>query len=414
MKKFLAIFIIILIIAATVSWLVYFFGHANKTTASDMDNVAVAAAVAVQPEPTERIERITIPAGSTYADLMTMSGLSYGTAMAVHDAALELYDLANVRAGRELELVYEKINDNFKELRYQIDTEETLFVRAATSTENGAMWVAERAAIPYEVKVKIYHGQVETSMYAYALENDIDERAIIALADAFQWSIDFAMDPRVGDTFDFAVEERYLDGKYVMPGQLLAGRYVNNGEVFEVYYFEESETNIGFFDTDGNSVQKMFLKAPVAFKYISSGFTTGARYLEAFNISTGHRAIDYAATYGTPIRATGDGTVTFAGWNSQGYGNMVSVRHNGTYSTNYAHMSKVAVKRGNKVKQSDIIGYVGSTGLSTGPHVHYEMVKNGVKINPLNEVLPPGEPIKAENRERFEGEKARLQTLLDL
>jgi murein DD-endopeptidase MepM/ murein hydrolase activator NlpD len=157
----------------------------------------------------------------------------------------------------------------------------------------------------------------------------------------------------------------------------------------------------------------MFLKAPVEFKYISSGFTTGLRYIEAFNVSTGHRAIDYAAETGTPIRAVGDGTITFAGWDSRGYGNMVSIRHNSTYSTNYAHQSKMAVKNGQKVKQGDIIGYVGSTGFSTGPHLHYEMLKNGAKINPLQEILPPGQPIKEENRERFFGEVEKYKGLME-
>jgi len=138
----------------------------------------------------------------------------------------------------------------------------------------------------------------------------------------------------------------------------------------------------------------------VAFKYISSGFTTGLRYIKAFNVSTGHRAIDYAAPSGTPVRSVGDGTVTFSGWDGS-YGYRVGIRHNGTYSTNYAHLSKIAVKRGAKVKQGDIIGYVGSTGFSTGPHLHYEMIKNGVKINPLTEVLPPGQELKPENKDRF-------------
>ncbi|NCU40067.1 M23 family metallopeptidase, partial [Candidatus Falkowbacteria bacterium] len=135
-------------------------------------------------------------------------------------------------------------------------------------------------------------------------------------------------------------------------------------------------------------------------------------YVKEFNVSTGHRAIDYAAPLGTPIRAVGDGTITFAGWNGP-YGYMVSVRHNGTYSTNYAHMSKMAVGKGNKVKQGDVIGYVGSTGFSTGPHLHYEMVKNGVKINPLAEVLPPGEALKGESLDRFKAEIASWQIELN-
>ncbi|MFA7377713.1 MAG: peptidoglycan DD-metalloendopeptidase family protein, partial [Patescibacteria group bacterium] len=255
-------------------------------------------------------------------------------------------------------------------------------------------------------------GVISSSLYQAALDQDIDERAVIAIADAFQWTIDFAMDPRVDDSFTFIYEERYLDGKYVMPGEVKAAKYINDGTPYYIYYFAENEDNVGFFDEDGNSVQKMFLKAPVAFKYISSGFTTGLRYVKEFNVSTGHRAIDYAAPLGTPIRAVGDGTITFAGWNGS-YGYMVSVRHNGTYSTNYAHMSKMAVGKGNKVKQGDVIGYVGSTGFSTGPHLHYEMVKNGVKINPLAEVLPPGEALKGESLERFKTEIASWQADLD-
>jgi murein DD-endopeptidase MepM/ murein hydrolase activator NlpD len=156
----------------------------------------------------------------------------------------------------------------------------------------------------------------------------------------------------------------------------------------------------------------MFLKAPIAFKYISSGFTTGLRYVEAFNVSTGHRAIDYAASAGTPIRSVGDGTILSAGWNGS-YGYMVSVRHNGTYTTNYAHMSKMAVKRGAKVKQGDIIGYVGSTGFSTGPHLHYEMVKNGTKVNPLAEVMPPGKALSAGMKEKFLAETQAWRDELD-
>jgi murein DD-endopeptidase MepM/ murein hydrolase activator NlpD len=379
---------------------------------SNAENAPEAAGPTNPPLPTERVEEIPVIAGTTYVELMQSAGIGYNEVMAIYDASKNLYDLANVRSGRDMRLVYDAQTDAFKELRYDIDTEETLFVTKQIADDESKIWVAVRKPIPYEIRIKTYHGTVQTSMYQAAMDNGIDERAVIAFADAFQWTIDFASDPRVGDTFDFVVEERYLNGEYVMPGNVLAGRYTNAGTVYEVYYFEETDDNKGYFDTDANSVQKMFLKAPVAFKYISSGFTTGQRYVEAFNVSTGHRAIDYAAVYGSPIRATADGTITFAGWNSGGYGNMVSVRHNGTYSTNYAHMSKIAVKRGQKVKQGEVIGYVGSTGFSTGPHVHYELVKNGVKVNPLKEILPPGQPVKDENRERFEQEKARRDDLL--
>ena len=357
------------------------------------------------PEKKDRIERIEIKDGSTYGAIMEDADIPGSVYMEIYDASHDLYDLVKIRLGRFVELIYDKDTDEFKELRYKIDTEDELFVRkkirdTASSTDE-SYWEAEIKPIDYEIKVVRKEGVVESSVYMAAINNGIDERAIIDLANAFQWSIDFAMDPRVGDTFKMLYEERYLDGEYVMPGRILAGVYVNDGVEHDVYYFEESEDNIGYFDKDGNSVQKMFLKAPVEFKYISSGYTTGNRVVMEVGLHGPHRAIDYAAAIGTPIRAVGDGTVTFAGWSSVGYGNLTKIRHNGTYSTNYAHQSKFAVRRGQKVKQGQIIGYVGSTGYSTGPHLHFEMVKNGVKINPLKEVLPPGKPIKDENKERF-------------
>lgn len=371
--------------------------------------------------PEDIVKSVTIEKGQTYGELMKDLNISSEISKEIYDVSLESYDLAKIRAGKEISLYFDPVNEELKKLIYSIDSELELVVEnlnyyslledksvnssstetmLETNEEENLHWRAKVGEINYEIKIVEKEGELESSLYNWAVDNSVDERAIIEMANAFQWSLDFAMDPRVGDNFKFIYEERYLKEDYVMPGKLLAAKYVNAGQNYEVYFFEESEDNKGYFDSEGNSVQKMFLKAPVAFKYISSGFTTGLRYVSAFDVSTGHRAIDYAANYGTPIRSVGDGTIIMARYNGS-YGNMVSVRHNGTYTTNYAHMSKFAVKYGDKVKQGDVIGYVGSTGFSTGPHVHFEMVKNGIKINPLLEVLPPGEAIKEENKARF-------------
>jgi murein DD-endopeptidase MepM/ murein hydrolase activator NlpD len=402
LKKSLRIVLFILLIGVSAGMV---FSNLDKENEEvDVNENEVKAEVI---EPTERKEILKIEEGDTYGKLMEEGGFSLSEANKIYDKAFEKYDLVKVRAGKEIEIFYDFKTDDFKRFVYKIDSEQEIIVSYDADSEE---WVSELKPIDYEIKVVVKEAVVETSMYEAALENDIDVRAIIELANAFQWTIDFAMDPRVGDDFKFVYEERYLDGEYKMPGRILAAYYVNDGEKYEVYYFEENEDNKGYFDKDGNSVQKMFLKAPVAFKYISSGFTTGLRYIEAFNVSTGHRAIDYAAQSGTPIRSVGDGSVIFAAYDGP-YGYTVRVRHNSTYTTSYSHMSKFAVKRGNKVKQGDVIGYVGSTGFSTGPHLHYEMVKNGVKINPLREVLPPGEPIKEENKERFFSEIEKWKSM---
>jgi len=349
-------------------------------------------------ESQDTIISLPIEDGSTFGILMDDASITLAISTAIFNAAEDVYDLSKIRVGRTLDLVYDKDSDEFKQLVYQIDTEEELFVTKQNSTTTP--WVAERVLINYEIKIKIAEGTIETSMYEAALAQGIDERAIIELATVFQWSVDFALDVRVGDTFKFIYEERYRDGEYIMPDQIFAGKYVNDGTAYYAYFYEESAENTGYFDENGNSVQKIFLKAPVAYRYISSGFTTGRRYIQAFNISTGHRAIDYAAAYGTPVRAVGNGTIVYAGWNGS-YGNFITVHHNGTYSTNYAHLSSIAVRYGQSVTQGQTIGYVGSTGFSTGPHLHYEMVKYGTKVNPLREVLPPGKPIKEENKADF-------------
>lgn len=330
---------------------------------------------------------LVITDGLTYGKLMEQAEINTTTSQNIFDAAKDIYNLSKIKVNNNLRLIFDKQTNDLIQLVYQIDSEDELkIIKNASSSQE--QWQAWRQPIPYVTKIKSVWGAIETSMYEAALAQGIDERAVIGFADAFEWTIDFAWEVRKGDMFKFIYEERYLEDKYIGPGKVLSGKFINDGKTYYVFYYQGPDGKIGYYDQDGNSAQKMFLKAPLAFKYISSPFTTGKRYIKAFNVSTGHRAVDYAATYGTPIRSVGDGTIVLAGWNGP-YGQMVSVRHNSTYQTNYGHMSKIAVKRGQKVTQSQTIGYVGSTGFSTGPHLHYEMIKNGTKINPLKEVLPP-------------------------
>lgn len=403
-NKKVIILSIILVIFITIFSIIYLSKKAESNTyIAEESNISNKDKDVIIKEPDYYIKKVEIESGDTFSGAAKKADISNGLILSIYNSTKDLYDLAAIRAGYFLEFRFDKQTDALEEMIYKIDVEEELFV----NLEKDELEVEIRD-IPYELKIKTSSGKIETSLYEAALSQEIDERAIIAMADAFQWNIDFAMDPRTNDTFKFIYEELYLEGEYIRPGKVLAARYVNVSEEYELYYFEENDDNKGYFDQEANSVQKMFLKAPLEFKYISSGFTTGLRYISAFDVSTGHRAIDYAASIGTPIRSVGDGTISFAGWNGS-YGYMVKVRHNGTYSTNYGHMSKMAVSAGEKVKQGDVIGYVGSTGYSTGPHLHFEMVKNGIKINPLLEVLPPGEAIKEENRERFFSEIENYQ-----
>jgi len=388
-------------------------GLASGCVFSDESSHIDAAEVLVE-ELKDREEVVLIETDMTFSTISEEVDIGGTLMMEILTVSEEVYDLVKIRVGRDIKFYFNKATGNFVRLIYPIDTEEELFVEY---NEEGNL-IAERREIEYQIKIKTVQGVIESSLYESAVEQDVDIRAIIELADVFAWTVDFGMGIRVGDTYKFIFEERYRNDEYQMPGEILAAKFVNDGKVIEGYKFsegldEDGDLVEGYYHPSGESVQKIFLKNPVSFKYISSGFTTGRRYVEAFNVSTGHRAIDYAAASGTPIRSVGDGTVTFAGWSTAGYGYLTSIRHNSVFSTNYAHQSRLAVSYGQKVSQGQIIGYVGSTGFSTGPHLHFEMVKNGTKINPLTIDIPSDKSISEDKMEEFKSAIADWQKQLN-
>lgn len=380
-----------------------------------------------QSEPELRKVQVSIKPGSTFGLLMEEAGIGTSVHRAILKATEEVYSLTEIRAGENITLFFDPVTDELVKLMYPVSTQYELFVTrevlkkvsttppvgtdlepvsTSTEPESVTIWKAEKKKIEYEIKTVHKSGIIESSLYTAALEQDMDERAIIALANVFQWNIDFAWGTRTGDTFSVIYEERYRNGEYIMPGKVLAAKFVNDGDEYFAYYFdatpEDTENeDAGYYDQDGNSVQKIFLKTPVEFKYISSGFTTKARYInKTLGWTSSHKAIDYASSYGTPVRSVGDGTVIASRWNGP-YGNFVSIRHNDKYTTNYAHLSKRSVSKGERVRQNETIGLVGSTGFSSGPHLHYEMVRYGTKINPLQEVLPPGLSLTEDTKPQF-------------
>ncbi len=392
------------------------FGDEADPSRSEENRNENKTASTTNPEPPRDIIReVPIKAGETYTALMQKAGVPRKKALAILEAAQPSYNLARIKAGKNLNLTFNP-EKKLKKLLYRIDTRDQLVATTSegkTQASSSVKWQAKIEPIPYEIKTATASGTVTSSMYRAAQDKDIDIRAIIKLAHAFQWTIDFAMETRKGDSFKFIYEKKYLNGEYVRPGKILAAKYINAGKEYQIYYYEESDDNQGYFNEEGKSAQKMFLKAPVNYKYISSGYTTGPRYLAKFRMYTSsHKAIDYAAQTGTPIRSVGDGMVTTAGWNSSGYGYLTAVRHNSTYTTRYAHQSRILVRPGQRVEQGEVIGYVGNTGLSTGPHLHYEMIKYGRKINPLNLELPPAQSISKDKMEDFQKAIAPYQKIL--
>jgi murein DD-endopeptidase MepM/ murein hydrolase activator NlpD len=285
--------------------------------------------------------------------------------------------------------------------------------RIIRAVQNEAGWIVTEEPILYEIRESEAAGMVENSLYVSALARGLDEKVILQMADMFAWDIDFARDTKSGDTYRVLYEERWLDGRLVTSGKILAAEYVNKGKSFRAYYFKKDDGSWGYYDAEGKALHKAFLKAPVNFRYVSSGFTM-ARFHPILKTVIPHDGVDYAADYGVPIIAIGDGVVSKMGWNG-GYGNRIEIRHNERYGSQYSHMSAYVktMEVGDRVKQGETIGYVGSTGYSTGNHVHFSMTEYGKYVDPSLVDAPDGEALDAEFVDVFQVQVRNWSDRLD-
>jgi len=234
------------------------------------------------------------------------------------------------------------------------------------------------------------------------------------MADIFGYDIDFAQDLREGDRFAVVYEEIWRDGEKLRDGDILAASFNNQGRDHTALRFQRGDGSVEYFGGDGRSLRKAFLRTPVEFTRISSGFSV-ARMHPILGTMRAHRGVDYAAPSGTPIRASGDGRITARGWQS-GYGNVVQIDHGNHVSTVYGHMSRfgTGIANGTRVRQGQVIGYVGMTGLATGPHLHYEFRVNGAHRDPLRFVMPPAPPLSGTELAQFRTHSAPLLSELSL
>jgi len=271
---------------------------------------------------------------------------------------------------------------------------------------------AKTIELPVEIKERVAHGEIRTSLFEAGTAAGMSDSLTMTMAGIFQWDIDFILDPRVGDTFTVIYEEHYRDGEKLGDGPIIAAEFVNQGKVYRAARYTDDTGRTDYFTPDGRSVRKAFLRAPVDFTRISSNFDLNRRH-PILNTIRAHKGVDYAAPTGTPVRAAGDGKVIQRGPNG-GYGNTITLQHGGNITTLYAHLSRFGqFKVGSRVKQGDIIGYVGATGLATGPHLHYEYRVDGVHRNPRTVPLPPADPVPESSRADFEAKVAVLWERLE-
>ena len=248
---------------------------------------------------------------------------------------------------------------------------------------------------PVETRIRTAAATIDSSLFQAAESADMSDGIALKLANIFAWDIDFVLDIREGDRFTAVYQQIYQNGKYLRDGEVLAAEFVNNGKVYRAVRFVSDSGQPSYYTPDGLGLRKAFLRAPVEFTRVSSVFNPHRKH-PLLNLIRGHMGTDYAAPTGTPVHASGDGRVAFAGRRG-GYGNAVVLAHSNSISTLYGHMSRFAarIRVGTHVQQGDVIGYVGMTGLATGPHLHYEYLVNGVHRNPQTVQLPGAEPLRA-------------------
>ena len=354
---------------------------------------ALAEAPGVAPAAPEPVE-VTLKRGETLEAALRRGGIERAETAAIVAGLRSSVNMRRLAPGERL-IVTPGPPEASPRITWTRSPAERYEIR---STEG--RWTVEAVRPDVDTRVVAVAGEVRDSLFA-SLER-LGETAILTarLVSLFEWDFDFAADSLPGDRFRFLVEKRYVGDELLGYGDILVAQYMTAGRpVLTSVAFREAGSRADYYDASGRSVRKMFLRAPLDFTRVTSGFSH-ARHHPILGGLRPHLAVDYGAPVGTPVRAVADGVVTQAGWDG-GFGLSISLRHARGYETMYNHLSRLDVKRGERVRQRQVIGRVGTTGLSTGPHLDYRVRKAGVFVNPLGEKFIPGAPVPAHRREAF-------------
>jgi murein DD-endopeptidase MepM/ murein hydrolase activator NlpD len=343
--------------------------------------------------------------GETLFDIFKKYNIAPSELFKMKEASANIHRLRKVHPGQDYKIVVDEDN-RVNEFIYWIDDDNVLSI-----SKNDDGFEAEKVAAEYERKTLHISGVIKDNLISSMNAGNDGLALAMQLSDVFAWDIDFTSDLRQGDIFKMVVEGLYLDGEFRKYGNILSAEFANNGETYKAYRFEHNGKS-DYYNSEGKSLRKAFLKAPLSFRRVSSGFSSG-RFHPVLKIYRPHHGLDYAAPAGTPVSAVGDGTVIFTGVKGQ-YGNLVIIRHPNGYRTYYGHLSKIEknIKKGVNVQQGQIIAAVGSSGLATGPHLHYEVRIKDKPINPLSVKIPPQNFIPKKLRIAFQRVKRDMDARL--
>jgi murein DD-endopeptidase MepM/ murein hydrolase activator NlpD len=350
---------------------------------------------------------VKVKPGQTFSAIIEGEGMPKSDWLEVLALKGETARLKRLRAGEKFHL-RKNAEGRLEELSFELDETQTLQIRRVDQQLEALILAAEMDARPAQAQAHI-----SSSLFASGLEAGLSNRLIMELAEIFGYDIDFALDLRQGDRFTVIYEEIFKNGEKLRDGNILLAEFVNQNRTFRAMRHEDEQGNAAYYTPDGQSVRTAFLRSPVDFARISSRFNL-RRMHPILNTIRAHKGVDYAAGTGTPIKATGDGKIVFMGVKG-GYGRVVIVKHGTQYETLYAHMSRyrAGLGVGSRVRQGQVIGYVGATGLATAPHLHYEFRVRGIHKNPMTVPLPRANPLSKSELAVWKSQNAHLLAQLD-
>ncbi|HEX8594609.1 MAG TPA: peptidoglycan DD-metalloendopeptidase family protein [Pseudomonas sp.] len=379
----------------------------NNATAPSSSTEAAPAPKAPAVARNANHREVVVAKGDTLSTLFEKVGLPAATVHDVLASDKQAKQFSQLKNGQVLQFELSP-DGQLKQLHSKISELESI----SLSRGDKGFTFGREISKP-NVRTAYVHGVINSSLSQSAQRAGLSHTMTMDMANIFGYDIDFAQDIRKGDEFDVIYEQKVVNGKTVGTGNILSARFTNHGKSYSAVRYTNKQGNTNFYTADGNSMRKAFIRTPVDFARISSMFSMGRKH-PILNKIRAHKGVDYAAPRGTPIKATGDGKVLLAGRRG-GYGNTVIIQHGDTYRTLYGHMQGFAkgIQTGGSVKQGQVIGYIGTTGLSTGPHLHYEFQVNGVHVDPLGQKLPMADPIAKSEKQRFMQQSQPLMARMD-
>jgi murein DD-endopeptidase MepM/ murein hydrolase activator NlpD len=354
--------------------------------------------VAPQPELEKEVFRLIkgdVARNQSLSHLMGDHGIPLETVLELVKQSRPTYNLNRLRPGQPYSIKLTS-DDQLVSFSYQADEDRELFIE-----RKGDEFVSRLVAPDYEIKLEVLEGVIQDNLITTVLDAGGSYQVATDLEEIFAWQINFFKDPRVGDSFKVLVEKKFLDKEFSGFGKIRAATFQNRGETLAAIYFQPEDGHGGYYAPDGRPLKKQFLKSPLKYTRITSGFSQN-RFHPIYKKHMAHRAVDYAAPRGTPIYAVSDGEVISVSRNSRS-GNHLKLRHRNGYESSYSHLSRYAanLSRGKKIQQGQVIGYVGATGAATGPHLCFHLRKNGRSINPLTFQSPGGPDLEEKSRKAF-------------